>query len=192
MDFAAIQDIHSIKRQINAHKGHRTKAILGHDIKVGRGGIREIEFYAQTQQLIFGGLDSRLRSAGTCAALEALAEFGRIEMCIAVDLISAYSFLRRVEHHLQMIDDQQTHSLPKSDHGVNSLAIFMGYTDQEAFRVDLSEYMGLVEDHYAGLFEEAPPLSSSGNLVFTGTDDDPRQWILYVDLDLRTHQSSLL
>ena len=69
LDFAAIEDIHSIKRQINAHRGGATIAVAGHDIKLGRGGIREIEFFAQTQQLIWGGRKPELRLPGTLAAL---------------------------------------------------------------------------------------------------------------------------
>jgi glutamate-ammonia-ligase adenylyltransferase len=78
LDFAAIQDIHSIKRQINAHRGGGTVALAGHNVKVGRGGIREVEFFAQTQQLIWGGRYPALRSAATCPALAALAEAGRV------------------------------------------------------------------------------------------------------------------
>src|SRR6202007_1259944 len=65
LDFAAIQDIHSIKRQINAHRGGATVALGGHNVKLGRGGIREIEFFAQTQQLIWGGRFPELRSSQT-------------------------------------------------------------------------------------------------------------------------------
>jgi [glutamine synthetase] adenylyltransferase / [glutamine synthetase]-adenylyl-L-tyrosine phosphorylase len=78
LDFAAIRDIHSIKRQIHAHKGHKAIAVGGHNIKLGRGGIREIEFFAQTQQLIWGGRMPELRVPDTCRALAALARSGRI------------------------------------------------------------------------------------------------------------------
>lgn len=173
LDFAAIQDIHSIKRQINAHKGHRQVTVNGHDIKVGRGGIREIEFFAQTQQLIFGGRDARLRTAGTFETLNALVAAGHVLPDTAGQLAGAYRFLRRVEHRLQMIDDRQTHQIPKTDAGVAALATFLGYDDPAGFRADLLEQLGVVEDHYAELFEEAPPLSAAGNLVFTGTDPEP-------------------
>src|SRR4029077_44426 len=96
LDFAAIQDIHSIKRQINAHRGGGRIAVAGHNIKLGRGGIREIEFFAQTQQLIWGGRFPALRAPGTCAALEALAQAGRITAATATELIAAYRFLRTV------------------------------------------------------------------------------------------------
>ncbi|PWC54617.1 bifunctional [glutamine synthetase] adenylyltransferase/[glutamine synthetase]-adenylyl-L-tyrosine phosphorylase [Azospirillum sp. TSO22-1] len=174
LDFAAIQDIHSIKRQINAHKGHREVTVNGHDIKVGRGGIREIEFFAQTQQLIYGGRDIRVRPSPTLKAIEALCEVGRVEPAAVEELTRAYNYLRRVEHRIQMTEDRQTHQVPADDRGVEHLARFLGYDESDAFRADLLATLGLVEDRYAELFEEAPSLSSNtGNLVFTGTDDDP-------------------
>jgi len=173
LDFAAIQDIHSIKRQINAHKGHREVTVNGHDIKVGRGGIREIEFFAQTQQLIFGGRDTRVRIAPTLLANKALCAVGRVPPAAVEELEEAYRFLRRVEHRIQMTDDRQTHQIPADDAGVAHLATFLGYGDTETFRADLLAQLGRVEDRYAELFEEAPSLSGPGNLVFTGTDDDP-------------------
>ena len=173
LDFAAIQDIHSIKRQINTHRGGRRIAVAGHNIKLGRGGIREIEFFAQTQQLIWGGREPRLRSAVTCETLETLAELGRIEPRVARELIDAYRYLRTVEHRLQMVDDEQTHSLPKDADGLASLATFLGYDGADAFAADLVGHLRRVEEHYAHLFEEAAPLAGPGNLVFTGGEHDP-------------------
>ena len=173
LDFAAIQDIHSIKRQIHAHKGGGRIAVLGHNVKLGRGGIREIEFFAQTQQLIWGGRMPELRVSGTCAALAALAQAGRIVPNVAEELTEAYRFLRRVEHRLQMVEDQQVHSLPADRPGLERLAIFLGYSSADAFGTDLLRQLGIVESHYAHLFEEAPSLSAPGNLVFTGSEDDP-------------------
>jgi glutamate-ammonia-ligase adenylyltransferase len=177
LDFAAIQDIHSIKRQINAHRGGGQIAVAGHNIKLGRGGIREIEFFAQTQQLIWGGREPRLRIAGTLPALAALADCGLVAPETAADLARAYTFLRRVEHRLQMINDEQTQTLPESDAGLLHLATFLGYPDVESFSGDLLGHLRAVESHYARLFEDAPSLSAEGqvggNLVFTGVDADP-------------------
>jgi glutamate-ammonia-ligase adenylyltransferase len=174
LDFAAIHDIHSIKRQIDAHRGGGTVKVLGHNVKLGRGGIREIEFFAQTQQLIFGGRDPSLRLRGTCQTLRALAAAGHVTEAASEELIEAYAFLRRVEHRLQMIDDRQTHSLPADEAGVAAVAAFLGYADSATFQSDLLGTLRLVESHYANLFEEAPSLAGpGGNLVFTGTDDDP-------------------
>ncbi|MGH7012675.1 MAG: bifunctional [glutamine synthetase] adenylyltransferase/[glutamine synthetase]-adenylyl-L-tyrosine phosphorylase [Stellaceae bacterium] len=173
LDFAAIQDIHSIKRQIHAQRGGGTIAVAGHNIKLGRGGIREIEFFAHTQQLIWGGRQPELRQRGTIAALQALTASGRISHQVANDLAEAYGFLRRIEHRLQMIDDAQTHTIPESADGVRHLALFLGYETAAAFATDLTRRLATVEGHYANLFEEAPSLAAPGNLVFTGTEDDP-------------------
>jgi glutamate-ammonia-ligase adenylyltransferase len=173
LDFAAIEDIHSIKRQIHAHRGGGRIAARGHNIKLGRGGIREIEFFAQTQQLIWGGRDSGVRLPGTCEALHALAAAGYILPSTATELEACYHLLRRVEHRLQMIEDRQTQSLPEDEIGFSHVATFLGYPDAGVFEKALTEAMRTVERHYAQLFEEAPTLSGPGNLVFTGSDDDP-------------------
>jgi glutamate-ammonia-ligase adenylyltransferase len=91
----------------------------------------------------------------------------------ADQLAADYRFLRRVEHRLQMIDDQQTQQLPATDAGIRDLAVFLGFPGQEAFHEALLDTLTRVEEHYAALFEEAPTLSGPGNLVFTGTEDDP-------------------
>jgi glutamate-ammonia-ligase adenylyltransferase len=177
LDFAAIQDIHSIKRQIAAHRGGGDIAVEGHNIKLGRGGIREIEFFVQTQQLIWGGREPRLRVLGTVEGLRALADLGKIGAGAAAELIRAYEFLRRLEHRLQMRNDEQVHALPRDAEGVRELAVFLGYAGRDAFAADLLGHLSRVEAHYARLFEDAPRLSLSGevsgDLVFTGVDADP-------------------
>jgi len=187
LDFAAIQDIHSIKRQIAAHRGGHTIAIKGHNIKLGRGGIREIEFIAQTLQLIWGGREPELRIAPTCEALSLMAKHVKLEMRIARDLINAYRFLRKLEHRLQMVDDKQTHTMPADDKAIAQIAAFMAYDDPASFVAELEKQLRTVEKHYAGLFEAAPTLGAApdakseqesageirGNLVFTGTENDP-------------------
>ncbi len=173
LDFAAIQDIHSIKRQINAYRGGGQIAVAGHDIKIGRGGIREIEFFAQTQQLIWGGRLRELRVGPTCEALRRLAAAGRVDPATANDLVNDYCFLRRLEHRLQMVDDRQTHALPADRDGIAHIAAFSGYRQTSAFVGDLLARLTSVEKHYAALFEQAPSLAGPGNLVFTGVEDDP-------------------
>ena len=173
LDFAALQDIHSIKRQINAHRRGGRIAVAGHDIKIGRGGIREIEFFAQTQQLIWGGRVPELRVRATCEALRRLAEAGHIDRAAAAALTDDYRFLRRLEHRLQMVDDAQTHRLPASPEGIAHIATFLGYRAPDRFARDLTAHLSSVERHYAELFEQAPSLAGPGNLVFTGTEDDP-------------------
>ena len=172
LDYAAIADIHSIKRQIHSHRGHASVAVEGHNIKLGRGGIREIEFFVQTQQLIHGGRDPRLRVSGTLDALDALAAAGHVAPATARALADAYHNLRRLEHRIQMHEDRQTHSLPADPAEVDRLAVFLGRTPAD-FRAQLTATLTLVQRHYAALFEDAPSLSRPGNLVFTGTEDDP-------------------
>ena len=173
LDFAAIQDIHSIKRQINAHKGGRSIAVAGHNVKLGRGGIREIEFFAQTQQLIWGGREPEIRCCRTLDAIAALAAAGHVDQQAVADLGWAYHFLRQLEHRLQMIDDKQTQTLPDTPQRLGEIAAFMGFDDTESFAAALLARLQTVESHYAGLFEDSPSLSSGGNLVFTGGENDP-------------------
>jgi [glutamine synthetase] adenylyltransferase / [glutamine synthetase]-adenylyl-L-tyrosine phosphorylase len=174
LDFAAIEDIHSIKRQIHAHAGHGEIAVAGHNIKLGRGGIREIEFFVQTQQLILGGRHPSLRAPATLDALKALAEHGTIAPATAADLARCYRYLRTLEHRLQMMEDEQTHSVPKSEEGVAHTACFMGHDDADAFRAALTESLETVQGHYARLFQREADLTDiHGSLVFTGVEDDP-------------------
>jgi glutamate-ammonia-ligase adenylyltransferase len=173
LDFWALQDIHSIKRQIHAHKGGAEIAVEGHNIKLGRGGIREIELFVQTQQLIWGGRQPQLRGARLEESLDALAEAGHISGQTAQDMAAAYRYLRRLEHRLQMVEDQQTHSLPGDAAGIAQIAAFMGHDGPAAFRAELLAVLRSVERHYAELFEEEPALSPKGNLVFTGGEPEP-------------------
>ncbi len=174
LDFAAIEDIHSLKRQIHAHGGHATIAIEGHDIKLGRGGIREIELFVQIQQLIGGGKTPALRGRETVPMLQALVDEGWIDASVASELTQSYRFLRTLEHRLQMVNDEQTHRLPKTAEGVRCISKFMGYSDDTKFRADLTHHLTQVQTHYAGLFEREPSLAEeAGSLVFTGADDDP-------------------
>ena len=174
LDYAAIQDIHSIKRQIHSHAGHGRVAVAGHNIKLGRGGIREIEFFAQTQQLILGGRDTSLRNPTTIGALRALQARGHISAEAERDLTNAYRFLRRIEHRLQMIEDQQTHTLPRAPDGIDHVARFTGFDDTAAFEEALRTTLTTVQSHYARLFEREAPLATvTGSLVFTGVEEDP-------------------
>jgi [glutamine synthetase] adenylyltransferase / [glutamine synthetase]-adenylyl-L-tyrosine phosphorylase len=174
LDYAAIEDIHSIKRQIHAHAGHEKIAVAGHNIKLGRGGIREIEFFVQTQQLILGGRHSVLRTPSTLATLEVLRERGLVSRQAADELGDAYRFLRKLEHRLQMVEDEQTHTIPRTAEGLQHIACFMGFTGVAEFDCEVRRHLETVQQHYVRLFERAPPLASAqGSLVFTGVEDDP-------------------
>ncbi|GLK77190.1 glutamate-ammonia-ligase adenylyltransferase [Methylopila jiangsuensis] len=174
LDHAAISDIHAMKRQIHAHKGHGEIAVAGHNLKLGRGGIREIEFFVQTQQLVAGGRDPALRVRKTVEGLNHLVEAGWITAQARDELTEAYAFLRGAEHRLQMRNDEQTHSLPESAEEMEAFARFAGFDGAGTFGEALTRRLRLVQAHYAHLFEDAPPLAAEvGNLVFTGEQDDP-------------------
>jgi len=179
LDYAAIADIQSIKQQIHvardldeARDGGLKAA--GANLKLGAGGIREIEFYAQTQQLIMGGRDPRLRAPRTVDALAALAEAGQITPAAAADLTDAYAELRALEHRVQMIGDEQTHVLPTAAGERKRVAALAGFGDLRRFDAHVTAVLRRVNRRYGELFAEAEPLSSRyGSLVFTGVEDDP-------------------
>ncbi|MCW5705357.1 MAG: bifunctional [glutamine synthetase] adenylyltransferase/[glutamine synthetase]-adenylyl-L-tyrosine phosphorylase, partial [Bradyrhizobium sp.] len=156
LDFAALADVHDMKRQMQTFRGQSEIAVEGHNVKVGRGGIREIEFFAQTQQLIAGGRHPELRVRPTLAALDVLAGSNWITYEARDELTAAYEFLRRVEHRLQMVADEQTHSLPDDPEAVGRFANFFGYASRDAFARDLIGHLNIVQGHYSRLFEGDP------------------------------------
>jgi glutamate-ammonia-ligase adenylyltransferase len=156
LDFAALADVHDMKRQMQTYRGQREIAVEGHNIKVGRGGIREIEFFAQTQQLIAGGRHVELRVRPTLQALSVLASSDWITYQARDELAAAYRFLRRVEHRLQMVADEQTHSLPDEAEAMERFACFFGYDGRAAFARDLLGHLKIVQRHYGKLFEGDP------------------------------------
>jgi [glutamine synthetase] adenylyltransferase / [glutamine synthetase]-adenylyl-L-tyrosine phosphorylase len=158
LDYAAIADVHEMKRQIHAYRGHGEIAVEGHNIKLGRGGIREIEFFVQTQQLIAGGRHAELRDRGTLVTLSALAADGWIDEHARTELEAAYDFLRTVEHRLQMMADEQTHTLPATPEALDVFARFLGYPSRDEFADVLIEHLRKVERHYVRLFERASAL----------------------------------
>ncbi len=174
LDFAAIADIHAMKRQIHAVRGFGEIGVAGHNIKLGRGGIREIEFFVQTQQLIAGGRQADLRAPETVDTLERLTIRGWIKPEVRSDLEAAYAYLRRIEHRLQMLADEQTQTLPDEPADLERLANFSGYKTTSEFASELTQHLQRVQRHYAVLFEDVPELTRSGaNMVFAGEADDP-------------------
>ncbi len=174
LDYAAIADIHAIKRQIHVHKVDERLSAPGHNLKLGAGGIREIEFFAQTQQLILGGRTLSLRAPRTVDALQALADAGQTPREVTDELIAAYRDLRRLEHRVQMIADEQSHTLPETDGARRPIAALAGFSNLTAFDAMASAIFHLVNRRYGELFAEDEPLSSRfGSLVFTGVEDDP-------------------
>ncbi len=167
LDYATVADVHAMKQQIQAYRGHGEIAVEGHNIKLGRGGIREIEFFAQTQQLIAGGRHPGLRGRETVETLAALAAGGWIDTEACDTLTAAYYFLRRVEHRLQMMADEQTHTLPADPQALDLFAKFFGCKDRDDFARQLLVHLHKVERHYVKLFESAPALlAQQQNLSF--------------------------
>ena len=154
LDFAAIEDAHNMRLRIRAHKGlHGELSLPGHNMKLGRGGIREIEFFTQTRQIIAGGRDPDLRVRGTVEGLEVLAAKDWVPKDVAAILVARYRQHREVEHRLQMLRDAQTHSLPTSTEEFDRLSAFMGM-ERAAFERDvharLEEVDQIIEAFFAG------------------------------------------
>jgi len=157
LDFAAIDDAHNMRLAIRAHKGLGGVLCLeGHDMKLGRGGIREIEFFTQTRQLIAGGKDADLRVRGTVDGLARLARKGWVPEDAAETLTRAYRFHREVEHRVQMLRDAQTHDLPDTPAGFDRLAAFMG-RDTGDLRADLTAQLTEVHELIEGFFAQDGP-----------------------------------
>jgi [glutamine synthetase] adenylyltransferase / [glutamine synthetase]-adenylyl-L-tyrosine phosphorylase len=174
LDFAAVADIQSLKRQIHAVKGHGEIAVQGHNLKLGRGGIREIELFAQTQQLIAGGRNPALRRQRTVDALAALSEGGWIAAETSIELTEAYWFLRKLEHAVQMREDQQDHYVPQKPDSLQAFIALAGFSTTEDMSNTLLAQLNKVVRHSDALFSDSHSLSTeSGSLVFTGGDDDP-------------------
>ncbi len=192
LDFAAIADIRGIKRRMDGVRnaalplsGAPESRLLGHDLKLGQGGIREIEFCAQTLQLVWGGRNPALRLPGTLAALSSAEAAGHLPEGDVRILSDAYMVLRRVEHRLQMVADRQIHSLPESSDGFEAFATFMGADDAPSFADALLAHLQAVHAVFAGvlagpgdppdLYAQRPPAQPSaasgnppGNPVWEG------------------------
>ena len=162
LDFMAIEEIRRLTGRIRrAHRGPREPG-PGFDLKRGRGGIREIEFFAQTQQLIFGGRVPSLRLRGTRDALDALAAEGVIAAADAELLGRTYDRLRTIEHRLQMVNDRQTHSLPSEPDALDSVARLDGLSGGAALIEELRGLCGAVGERYDTLLDgEATPAAAT-------------------------------
>src|SRR6056297_346298 len=179
LDFAAIEDAHNMRLRIREHKGlGGALSLPGHDMKLGRGGIREIEFFTQTRQLISGGRDPDLRVRGTVEGLARLAEKGWVPQDAADVLTAHYRFHREVEHRLQMLRDAQTHDLPTSAEEFDRLAAFMG-RDKAELKAEildrLNEVHELIECFFAPESGEADAAGAE-----EGFDEDVlSRWLSY-------------
>ncbi len=184
LDFASVADVHAMKRQINAFRGHGEIAVEGHNIKLGRGGIREVEFFAQTQQLIAGGRNPHLRDRDTLTTLDKLEHDRWIDTQVRDEMKAAYCFLRTVEHRLQMVNDEQTQVLPAEPGDMEKFARFLGYAGRDAFAEDFVGHLEKVQRHYARLFETAPG-NDKPQLVFSADADDRKTLERLAELGFR-------
>ena len=155
LDYSAIRDIKSISLRIRDHYDEGQKPGPGFDLKRGRGGIREIEFFAQIHQMIFGGREPALRVPATIPALHALAEAGRIGQRDADELAEAYRFLRTLEHRIQMQADEQTHMVPRPAGARTALAQVCGLDGWRSLERRLVRATRAVAQRYDTLVEDA-------------------------------------
>ncbi len=155
MDFEALKEIGAIKNQINRHFDVEDANFAGFDVKLGLGGIREIEFYAQINQLLHAGRNPSLRTKGTIETLNELARLGLAPANLTEDLAQAYKFLRVVEHRIQMVNDEQTHSIPNSPDALNRLSRFLGYSSTSDFEHDVITTTKTVKTHYDAFLPDA-------------------------------------
>ena len=126
LDFGVIEEVRQISARIRDHYAQGSRIGPGFDLKRGRGGIREVEFFIQIQQMIHGGRDASVRAPATLDAIEALTSAGRLEEDVAADLASAYRLLRTIEHRVQMVDDAQTHLIPAQPAAIDNVARLHG------------------------------------------------------------------
>ncbi len=173
LDFDAVRDVQAMLRQTRRGQ-HDSFDPAGFHLKLGSGGIRTIEFHLQTQQLVWGGRNRNLRLSGTADGLRALVEAGRLEASDAEDLIGHYGYLRTVENRVQMVRDEQTHTVPEDEDERAQLASFLGYGQLGDFEADLASHVAAVQSLTAESEDSTDSLDHPyGSLVFTGVDPDP-------------------
>jgi glutamate-ammonia-ligase adenylyltransferase len=161
LDFEAIEEIRKMKSQVE----HLKPGTLSRDIKRGFGGIREIEFFIQIFQLIYGGKEFRLRERSTFKALHILMQKGLIGYDDAYRLSENYSYFRTLEHRLQQLNDIQTHSLPSGAHELTILSKKMGFNTSEEFTADLDKRRQIVREIYNSLLESGKHESSEHETI---------------------------
>ena len=132
LDFGVIEEVRQISARIRDHFAQGATIGPGFDLKRGRGGIREVEFFVQIQQMIHGGRDATTRVAATLDAIDALHAAGRLEDDYAGELSQTYRLLRTIEHRVQMVEDAQTHRLPVEAADLDNVALLDGRQDGEA------------------------------------------------------------
>lgn len=185
VDFSVIAAMREMKAQIVAQVRKRG---LRENVKLGQGGIREIEFIGQLHQLLRGGKEPALRKQQILAILEYLGEQGDLSQATVTDLIEAYHFLRDTEHRLQMLDDQQTQDLPNNPADRDRIAHAMGYSDWAAFATKMATTRDLVHRHFNDCLRNgADPAAGAGRLsdvwLQPGADESSKQILVEAGFD---------
>lgn len=170
LDFGAITEIGRLTQRIRANHSGPARPGPGFNLKQGRGGIREVEFFAQTHQLIHGGRHPAIRVRGTRASLDALAAEGLIDPADAKALGDSYDRLRTIEHRLQMVADQQTHSLPTDPAALDNVARLEGLADGAALVAELEQVTEVVGLRYDRLIAQHGGEPGTSSITAPGGD----------------------
>jgi len=173
LDFSVIDSLRAMHAQIRAEvlRQETRHPERANNIKLGRGGIREIEFLAQVFQLIRGGREAQLRSRSTRKTLAALARLSILDQAIVDRLLESYTFLRNLEHRLQYLDDAQTHSMPSNSADGLIIAQMMGYTDLAALDTDLAAHRAFVAHQFDIIFGAKDKEASDSSANFSDTEN---------------------
>ncbi|HEU4852174.1 MAG TPA: bifunctional [glutamate--ammonia ligase]-adenylyl-L-tyrosine phosphorylase/[glutamate--ammonia-ligase] adenylyltransferase [Telluria sp.] len=179
LDFGVIEAIRNMHAQIRAevNRQERLHPERSNNVKLGRGGIREIEFLAQVFQLIRGGRDAALRDRSTRATLRAVADKELLAPKVVEGLAEAYTFLRNLEHRIQYLDDAQTHAVPVNEDDRAALALMLGMPDAAALDARLAATRAFVAGEFDEIFSDKSGSSGdeeAGAFDANGADDDNR------------------
>jgi glutamate-ammonia-ligase adenylyltransferase len=177
LDFGSIDALRSMHGQIRAEvkRQETMHPDRSNNVKLGRGGIREVEFISQVFQLIRGGRELQLRNRSTRETLRIIAELELLQGDVVDHLLDAYTFLRDLEHRLQYLDDAQTHTLPTNPDDVATVAAMMGYADTPQLLAKLEEHRNIVAQQFDAIFQEKQPAQgkeTSGNSASVSVSDD--------------------
>jgi len=169
LDFGAIDSMRKLHAQIRQEVQRRDRL---NNIKLGPGGIREIEFTAQVFQLIRGGRDAQLRIRPTQETLQLLAKNNQLSAQIVAELDAAYVFLRNLEHRLQYLDDQQTQELPERFEDQQIIAQAMGYANYAALLEQLDRHRAVVSQQFGQIFGEQEEAQNDTQFWHEGVSDE--------------------
>ena len=173
LDFTSVEEIRSMSQQIHDFHGHGAVKAPGHNVKLGRGGIREIEFFVHMHQLAYGGRNRRLRGPRLLAMLETLDRLHHVMPRETAVLRDDYLWLRQVEHRLQMINDAQTQKLPESDDGMEHIAAFLGLESAAELTSRVERIAGEVHDLYRARFNVPETEQDITASILEGPDENP-------------------